>query len=261
MAKSIIDQCSTCMKPVQIPLSRALTFKSCSKECRKIYLSNKNKSLSEARFWDKVNKKQDIDCWEWIGHRNHKGYGLVNRNGVVSGAHRLAYTLINGSIPDGMEVMHKCDNRACCNPSHLQVGTHKENIIDCVTKGRRFGQVLTQELVDKIRAMYLRDGIKQIDISRILGIKKATISSAIIGKNWNRTGVPSQQDLKAARKLIRKSYVPMGRAKLSKDEVNKIRKEFATGTISQHSLAKKYSVSPMCVNRIVNNKSWKANHA
>lgn len=81
----------------------------------------------EDRFWAKVDK--DADCWEWRGSRNHKGYGLARRrDGKGIQAHRLAYELTVGPIPEGLEIDHLCVNRGCVNPSHLEPVTHTENI-------------------------------------------------------------------------------------------------------------------------------------
>lgn len=72
------------------------------------------------------------DCWPWLGLSKHKyGYGLFSLfnlktgkfNGVCS--HRVAWMLYRGDIPDGLEVRHKCDNPECCNPNHLELGTHQ----------------------------------------------------------------------------------------------------------------------------------------
>lgn len=77
-------------------------------------------------------------CWEWQRSKDNVGYGTfkdVTRK--THKLHRLMYQLYKGSIPEGMLVCHTCDNPACCNPDHLWVGTQKDNIRDCVVKGRR----------------------------------------------------------------------------------------------------------------------------
>jgi hypothetical protein len=72
------------------------------------------------------------DCWEWRGNRNNRGYGKLGK----IYAHRVAYELASGPIPSGLEVMHSCDNPPCCNPAHLSVGTHADNMQDMARKGR-----------------------------------------------------------------------------------------------------------------------------
>lgn len=81
----------------------------------------------------------DDDCWLWGMSRDMKGYGVLWVNGNIQRTHRLAYTVFVGPIPDGMFVCHKCDVPACCNPSHLFLGTQLDNMRDAKKKGRMKG--------------------------------------------------------------------------------------------------------------------------
>ena len=95
--------------------------------------------IIKRRFWKKVDK--GISCWEWKSCLNNTGYGrfrnplLATRQKRVF-AHRFSWEIANGAVPEGMLVLHKCDNPKCVRPDHLFLGTYKENAADCVKKGR-----------------------------------------------------------------------------------------------------------------------------
>lgn len=100
-------------------------------------------------FWERV-QKTNQGCWEWQGARTTGkcgGYGELKVNGKVVYAHRVAWILSFGDVPANIEVCHKCDNRGCCNPSHLFLGTHKQNMKDMFDKGRNKG--VTKYLIEK----------------------------------------------------------------------------------------------------------------
>ena len=114
-------------------------------------------------FWDKVRIGRTPDeCWEWTAYKDKHGYGKFSsgpHHGLHCLAHRSAWQLLNGPVPGGLDVLHKCDNRSCCNPNHLFVGTHQENMSDMKQKGRSVGfagetnpsAILTEKEVQKIR--------------------------------------------------------------------------------------------------------------
>src|SRR5262252_6678342 len=96
------------------------------------------KRAAYERFWAKV-KRAEVGCWEWLGTRLDTGYGCFS---VGSGpgnrhrAHRYSWELHYGPIPDGLQVIHHCDNRACVRPEHLFLGDHNMNMQDAVRKDR-----------------------------------------------------------------------------------------------------------------------------
>lgn len=79
------------------------------------------------------------ECWNWQAGKSKLGYGRIGVRGRVAFAHRAAYEVLVGPIPNGMLCCHKCDNPSCCNPNHLFIGTHKDNSQDMVRKGRASG--------------------------------------------------------------------------------------------------------------------------
>lgn len=92
------------------------------------------------RLWSRVAKAGPDDCWPFTGPLSRKGYGKISLGGAkgsIVGAHRVAYMLAVGPIPEGLDVLHTCDNPPCCNPRHLFVGTQADNIRDMIAKGRR----------------------------------------------------------------------------------------------------------------------------
>lgn len=90
------------------------------------------KRLSQAeRFWSKVDRRGAEDCWEWLASRQPNGYGQFSPGGRAGGmttAHRVAYELTFGPIPEGLSIDHLCRNRGCVNPAHLEAVSQRENV-------------------------------------------------------------------------------------------------------------------------------------
>lgn len=90
----------------------------------------------EYLFWKQVEQNSAYECWPWKGPSLKNGYGQFHVLGKSAYAHRVALEMVGITIPDGMFVCHHCDNRKCCNPSHLFIGTARDNTLDMVSKGR-----------------------------------------------------------------------------------------------------------------------------
>lgn len=88
------------------------------------------------RFWGKVLVRGFDECWPWIAGKFDDDYGAFYLNGRTVKAHRVAFVLAHGPIPNEFLVCHKCDNHPCCNPSHLFAGTESDNQQDMRRKGR-----------------------------------------------------------------------------------------------------------------------------
>lgn len=141
-------------------------------------------------FWKRVLVGQPNECWLW--HSNYKqGYGCVTHKGQTYRAHRVAYVLTFGE-PEGMLVIgHKCDNKRCCNPSHLEAITHSQNCRDASTRNlipRFKGEtnpcsVLTESQVLEIKER-IRNGESLRSVGRRFGVSHTTARHAAIGKNW-----------------------------------------------------------------------------
>lgn len=132
------------------------------------------------RLSAEVKKLTVQECWEWQGHRDKDGYGRLRFRYKEYGAHRAAYELEFGAIPNGLIVLHTCDNPCCCNPNHLVLGTYHANAVDRDNKGRGSGPYgerngnakLTNEQVK----MIIADSRKHEDIAVDFGIKRHTVS-------------------------------------------------------------------------------------
>ena len=125
-------------------------------------------------------------CWEWIGAGKGNGYGNLSVEGRTVSAHRRAYELFCGEIPDGMDVCHTCDNRHCVNPDHLFLGTREQNMADMAAKGRGPGGArrhLKEATVQEIRRM-ISQGIAMRRIASMLNVNYGTVTAIKRGKSY-----------------------------------------------------------------------------
>ncbi len=147
------------------------------------------------RFWSKVAFTANPDkCWEWTASLNSVGYGQMwfgGSRGRKLKAHRVAYELTYGEISSGMFVCHRCDNRKCVNPTHLFLGTPKDNTTDMIQKGRQirtYGEShfhkLTEDQVRSIRERYAAGGIYMKELALEMGVGDTAIFDVIHRTSW-----------------------------------------------------------------------------
>jgi len=151
--------------------------------------------MLEQSFIERFNLKWKINtvtgCWDWTASVAGKGYGQIKlpRQRKQEYAHRLAYLIHKGEIPEGKHVCHTCDNPLCVNPAHLWLGSSAENQQDMKQKGRSlYGErnpyaILTEDGVRKIRQL-LEQELSQAKIGRIVGISQIEVSRIKRGLRW-----------------------------------------------------------------------------
>lgn len=135
------------------------------------------------RFWSKVEILGPDKCWNWTAKKFYDGYGRFWYKGSIQ-AHRIAWLLTYGPIPKGLCTLHHCDNGACCNSSHLFLGTKADNAIDMVQKGRQHSQKLTAEQIKAIKIELVK-GITQRILAKKYGVTIGTICHIKTGRTWS----------------------------------------------------------------------------
>lgn len=203
--------CAHCGKQFSAIPTRKFCSMACSALARTVDIAT--------RLWAKVDKngpliRDDIGpCWVWTATKCTSGYGQIKRggkHGECVPAHRVVWELTYGPIPDGMYVLHKCDNRTCVRPSHLFLGTHLDNMRDMMTKGRgvtaetrgrwvrnawvaypdrmrRGSRSASAKLTDDdVQEIIERraSGEQGIALARIYGVSPSTISRVVCGHHW-----------------------------------------------------------------------------
>lgn len=157
------------------------------------------------KLLEKIERIPFSGCHIWMASCMKNGYGQIGYKGTNAYAHRVSWLLQKGPIPDGMNVLHRCDTRCCINPDHLFLGSQMDNIHDMMRKGRenmkssRRGNPLrknlrkgeshgmakiTAENVKEIRLRYAA-GEQQKALGAEFGIKQAQVSRIVLNQSWN----------------------------------------------------------------------------
>ena len=153
--------------------------------------------MSTFAFWSKVDMSGgEKACWPWTGARKPVGYGNVRINKKDLLAHRVAFQMANGGIPEGFLVCHVCDHPPCCNPDHLMLGTAKSNAADMMAKHRgrkpefaargtgNGNSKLNDAKVVQIREIYKSKEMNQYQLADAFGVTQAAIGSVLRNKTW-----------------------------------------------------------------------------
>jgi hypothetical protein len=154
----------------------------------------------EQRFWEKVDKDGPImphmttPCWGWTSAKTKRGYGyFTTKRGESKRTHRVSFEFTYGVIPQGMQVLHHCDNPNCVNPEHLFLGTNSDNVADKVKKGRAArlkgeenpAAKITQSQADEIKARYAQGGISQRKLAKEYNVTQRAIWFIVHNLHWS----------------------------------------------------------------------------
>ena len=217
-------------------------------------INNSNQTWAE-RFWNKVGIAGPGACWHWNATRDPCNYGRFRLEGRNEGAHRLAWVLANGPIPEGKHILHSCDHPWCVNPSHLWLGNHKENMADMASKGRRnpaSGErhpdaKLSESQVVEIR--HSRDSWRIL--ARRFGVGKSAIGEIINRTTWE--SIPDDGESEAIRR--ERASVPrprMAQRKLTEEAVRFIKQS----PLGVTALSKLYGVATSTIGGVRSGKNW-----
>lgn len=144
------------------------------------------------RFWSYVQIGNPDDCWVWTGGRHSRKvklqYGSFTYGGKTIKAHRVAYTFAFGKPPERLYVLHRCDNTLCCNPKHLFLGTHADNMKDMISKGRARGAAGKNNAGAKLTEQQVREIRASKDLYRVIAekysISDSMISNIKLRRSW-----------------------------------------------------------------------------
>jgi transposase-like protein len=201
-----------CQTPFEVLPSRVGRAKYCSKRCHMLANNAQIPMTLAERFWEKVLKGSPQTCWLWQGGKTGRGYGVMRvpeqkRN---VGAHVISWYLFHGTWPpEGMDVLHNCpggDQPGCCNPTHLWVGTHQDNMLDKVAKSRdNTPRKVTKEQALEMCELYATGEWTYKQLAKRYGLAERTPHWII--KQYNTHTLPSLRERAARGERIGKATI------------------------------------------------------
>jgi hypothetical protein len=149
----------------------------CQKKCMR------SRGTLDQRFWRKVDRRGPDECWPWLAGKFKTGYGGIRIGDRSVKAHRVALELTLGEPLPALEVCHRCDNKVCCNPGHLFLGTHRDNMEDLARKLLHPNRKLTPDQVRSIRERRA-GGATASAVAREFGVSKGCVDGIVKGRSW-----------------------------------------------------------------------------
>lgn len=144
----------------------------------------RNKLNTIESFLNKISINSDNGCWEWSGYVNVDGYGRISISAQMHLVHRVSYLFHKGDIGN-FYVLHTCDNPKCCNPDHLFLGTHEDNMADRARKKKsKLGNKLSKLEVKEIRNILLNGNTTQVRLAQQYRVSQSSISQISTHKAW-----------------------------------------------------------------------------
>ena len=141
------------------------------------------------RFMEKVDRNGPGGCWLWLVSQFPEGYGSFKVDGKTRQSHRVSWVLHRSPIPEGMDVLHSCDNPPCVNPDHLFLGTHVDNMADRDKKGRNVkGEKISHAKLSPLKVQRIRKlvagGALHNEVAREFRVARTTITKVVNRERW-----------------------------------------------------------------------------
>lgn len=222
------------------------------------------------KFWSRVDKKSESECWAWKMSCNSRGYGKFQVGRKTISAHRFSIVASGNEIPDGMFSCHKCDNPPCCNPNHLFIGSSADNQRDMADKGRsckgernpskthpelfrgenNYGHKLTDEIVSRLRESP-PIGANMNSEALKYSVSASALRGAIVGSTWKHLPATNPNKLQA---FLNASH-PI-RVRITRQTADLVKEQLRLG-MGVKEVSAKMGIHQRTVRRILSGQCWK----